>query len=111
MGDRSTLPGGGNLVYIFRADGTYRRIVLVKGVMNGIGTEDGYYTVTGDRLILHATRDSWKPMAAGQAPGYSDKPLDAIERKRIRLPDAQTLILADEKTAYVVDHLKKLSEP
>lgn len=109
--DRSLLPGGGNLVYIFRADGTYRRILLVKGAIHGLATWDGYYSVTGDLLILHATRGSWKPMAEGQSPGYSDKPKDEIERKRIRMPDPQTLILFDEKLAYVADHLRKLPEP
>jgi hypothetical protein len=102
--------GGSNLIYSFRADGTFRRIILSKGIMNGLGTEDGYYTVSGDLLILHGTRDSWKPMAAGQPPGYSDQPINTNERKRIRQANPAMLNLIDETTGFT-DSLTRRREP
>jgi hypothetical protein len=101
--------GGGRLSYTFRADGTYQRLVLSVGFINGLGSEDGRYTLVGDLLVMHAIRESWKPMGEGQQPGFTDRPTDQIERKHVRLPDSQTLILADEQFGYE-DQLGRVPE-
>jgi hypothetical protein len=100
---------GGQMSYSFRADGTYQQIVLTTGIISGLASLDGDYTLAGNQLTMRETRGSWKPTGGGQQPGYSNKPMNGIERKRIQLPDRETLILVDEQTGYE-DSLQRVPE-
>jgi hypothetical protein len=93
---------GGSMSYTFRADGTYRQVVLSTGgiaALRGIATWDGKYSLSGDELTLRRSRSSWKPTESTQYPAYSDQPDSRVERFRVRMPNENELTLVDLETS------------
>src|SRR5579871_1905198 len=70
------LSGYGTIIsYTFRANGTYQQSILsTSGVIRGLSSSDGHYTVDGSLLTMHEAHQSWRPDGSGQTPAFSNKP-------------------------------------
>ena len=61
--------------YVFRADGTFRYVIVSSGtIISGGIVHEGRYTVSGGNILLTGIRESWypNPAATGQKATYTN---------------------------------------
>ncbi len=62
--------------YMFRADGTYRYVIMTSGIaLSGGVVRDGKYRFEGGDIVLYDSEESWYPDPArsDQTPGYRNR--------------------------------------
>ncbi|HYG60808.1 MAG TPA: hypothetical protein VD902_22250, partial [Symbiobacteriaceae bacterium] len=94
----SVRPGYSGEWFTFRADGTFRNIVLGSGqFISGVAIVNGKYRVEADQLILYERLESWRPDPThpGQKPAFDNNPV-ADETYGISFGDEGQLILANQ---------------
>ncbi len=90
--------------YAFRADGTYRYVIISSGIsLSGGVARDGRYRLDGDEIVLYDSTESWSPdmSRSGQTPAYRNK--DAPdERFTIEFVDEDTLTIGGQSFYRIV---------
>ena len=64
--------------YVFRADGTFRYVIVSSGVvLSGGVVQEGKYTVSGGNILMTDILSSWypNPAATGQKASYTNQPV------------------------------------
>ncbi len=90
--------------YAFRADGTYRYVIISSGIsISGGVAKDGRYRLEGDEIVLYDSKESWYPdvSRSGQTPAYRNK--DAPdERFTLEAEDEDTLTIGGQSFYRIV---------